>query len=139
MRIVLPSEIDIIGLIKLLLCRGQLPDKDDILVKDDLVKLKRCIYATQRSGLPPIVTHNMLDDGTDPILNHIRRIQLFNNRTDKVKVRSNLVPMPQKESTPTYLGYSTSCRTRGIFDTTLFCINYQLQTYYRAPFPLYKA
>eukprot|EP00112_Aurelia_sp_Birch-Aquarium-sp1_P018819 Seg455.5 transcript_id=Seg455.5/GoldUCD/mRNA.D3Y31 product=Glycogen protein_id=Seg455.5/GoldUCD/D3Y31 len=66
--------------------RGQLPDKDDILVKDDLVKLKRCIYATQRSGLPPIVTHNMLDDGTDPILNHIRRIQLFNNRTDKVKV-----------------------------------------------------
>ena len=66
--------------------RGKLPDKEEILVKDDLVKLKRCIYATQRSGLPPIVTHNMLDDGTDPILNHIRRTQLFNHRTDKVKV-----------------------------------------------------
>ena len=66
--------------------RGCLPDKEELLVKDDLVKLKRCIFATQRSGLPPIVTHNMLDDGTDPILNHIRRIQLFNNRTDKVKV-----------------------------------------------------
>ena len=71
--------------------RGCLPDKDELLVKDDLVKLKRCIYATQRSGLPPIVTHNMLDDGTDPILNHIRRIQLFNNRTDKVKVGSAVV------------------------------------------------
>ena len=55
-------------------------------MKDDLVKLKRSIFATQRAGQPPIVTHNMLDDGTDPILNHIRRIQLFNNRTDKVKV-----------------------------------------------------
>eukprot|EP00795_Rhopilema_esculentum_P003714 gene3714-14987_t len=66
--------------------RGRLPEKDELLVKDDLVKLKRCIFATQRAGLPPIVTHNMLDDGTDPILNHIRRIQLFNHRTDKVKV-----------------------------------------------------
>jgi len=66
--------------------KGCLPDKDQLLMKDDLVKLKRSIFATQRAGQPPIVTHNMLDDGTDPILNHIRRIQLFNNRTDKVKV-----------------------------------------------------
>ena len=37
--------------------------------------------------LPPIVTHNVIEDSTDPVLKHIRRIQLFNTREDRVKVR----------------------------------------------------
>jgi glycogen(starch) synthase len=28
----------------------------------------------------------MIDDSTDPVLSHIRRTQLFNNRSDRVKV-----------------------------------------------------
>ncbi|NXX40787.1 GYS2 protein, partial [Tricholaema leucomelas] len=39
-----------------------------------------------RHCLPPVTTHNMIDDGNDPILSTIRRIGLFNNRTDRVKV-----------------------------------------------------
>lgn len=40
----------------------------------------------QRHSLPPVTTHNMLDDSTDPILSNVRRIGLFNSRNDRVKV-----------------------------------------------------
>lgn len=41
---------------------------------------------SQRQSLPPVVTHNLVDDDKDEVLNHIRRVQLFNNRYDRVKV-----------------------------------------------------
>ncbi|RWS10387.1 putative glycogen [starch] synthase-like protein [Dinothrombium tinctorium] len=65
---------------------GKLPTGNDLLTPEDLVKLKRCIYSSQRSSLPPVCTHNMIDDSTDPVLSHIRRCQLFNNRSDRVKI-----------------------------------------------------
>lgn len=40
----------------------------------------------QRQSFPPVCTHNMLDDATDPILTTIRRIGLFNSSNDRVKV-----------------------------------------------------
>ena len=33
------------------------------------------------------MTHNVVDDGNDPVLSSFRRCQLFNNRHDRVKVR----------------------------------------------------
>ena len=48
--------------------------------------LHRCIYAAQKGGLPPICTHNVVSDQSDPVLCNIRRIQLFNSREDRVKV-----------------------------------------------------
>jgi hypothetical protein len=33
-----------------------------------------------------IVTHNLVDDANDPVLNAFRRCQLFNNSHDRVKV-----------------------------------------------------
>ena len=48
--------------------------------------------AVQRNSLPPICTHNVVDDGIDPILCGIRRCQLFNNRHDRVKVTHSLSP-----------------------------------------------
>ncbi|KAI1297650.1 Glycogen [starch] synthase [Halotydeus destructor] len=65
---------------------GKVPKAEDLLEAEDVVKLKRCIYATQRTGLPPICTHNIIDDHEDPVLNQFRRCQLFNNRHDRVKV-----------------------------------------------------
>ena len=41
----------------------------------------------QRPNLPPVVTHNVVDDSVDPVLQHIRRIHLFNQKEDRVKVR----------------------------------------------------
>ncbi|CAF3307004.1 unnamed protein product [Rotaria socialis] len=66
--------------------KGHLPKAEQILYSSDLIELKKCIYASQRSSLPPICTHNVCDDVNDPILNALRRCQLFNARTDRVKV-----------------------------------------------------
>lgn len=44
------------------------------------------LFSFQRTTLPPVCTHNVVDDGIDPILCSIRRCQLFNNRSDRVKV-----------------------------------------------------
>ncbi|KXS13287.1 glycosyltransferase family 3 protein [Gonapodya prolifera JEL478] len=59
---------------------------DDLLTSEDLVLLKRRIYALRRDNLPPIVTHNLAEDAKDPVLSQLRSCQLFNNRDDRVKV-----------------------------------------------------
>jgi glycogen(starch) synthase len=66
--------------------RGKVPEGQDLVKTSDIVKLKRCVYASQRSSLPPVITHNMVDDSSDPVLSHIRRTQLFNDRSDRVKI-----------------------------------------------------
>lgn len=69
-----------------LLLEGEMPDINSMLNREDFTMMKRAIYATQRRSLPPICTHNMLDDSNDQILKAIRRIGLFNSSTDRVKV-----------------------------------------------------
>uniref|UniRef100_A0A6Q2X7P3 Glycogen [starch] synthase n=1 Tax=Esox lucius TaxID=8010 RepID=A0A6Q2X7P3_ESOLU len=85
---------------------GQLPDVSKMLDKEDFTMMKRAIFATQRQCQPPICTHNMLEDSTDPILTCIRRIGLFNSSADRVKVifhpeflssTSPLLPMDYEE------------------------------------------
>ena len=66
--------------------RGQVPDPNELLSKNDLIRIKRCIYAQGAGSLPPITTHNIVDDNLDPIMNAFRRCQLFNNHHDRVKV-----------------------------------------------------
>uniref|UniRef100_A0A1L8E1X2 Glycogen [starch] synthase n=1 Tax=Nyssomyia neivai TaxID=330878 RepID=A0A1L8E1X2_9DIPT len=65
---------------------GRLPESTDILTKEDMVKIKRCLYALQRDGLPPITTHNVVDDWNDAVLTSIRRCNLFNTTSERVKV-----------------------------------------------------
>lgn len=65
---------------------NEVPSIDDLIKPADRVLLKRRIFALKRDGLPPIVTHNMSDDANDPILNHIRKVQLFNKPEDRVKI-----------------------------------------------------
>ena len=66
--------------------RGDVPDGNNLLTRDDLTKLKRCIFAAQSTHLPPITTHNVVDDHLDPVLSSFRRCQLFNSKSDRVKV-----------------------------------------------------
>ncbi|KAF9165118.1 hypothetical protein BGX20_000708, partial [Mortierella sp. AD010] len=56
------------------------------LTNEDQILLKRRTFALKRSTLPPIVTHNMADDGKDPVLNQLRRVGLFNHPSDRVKI-----------------------------------------------------
>lgn len=66
--------------------RGSMPSSDTLLDKKDEITLKRCMYALQRPNLPPVVTHNVVDDSVDPVLQYIRRIHLFNQKEDRVKI-----------------------------------------------------
>ncbi|XP_064360389.1 glycogen [starch] synthase, muscle isoform X1 [Dromaius novaehollandiae] len=65
---------------------GNLPDMNKMLDREDFTMMKRAIFATQRQSFPPVCTHNMLDDATDPILTTIRRVGLFNSSSDRVKI-----------------------------------------------------
>lgn len=66
--------------------RGRMPQGSDLLTQDDIYRLKRCIFATQRNNLPPICTHNVVQDNIDLVLCNLRRCCLFNDRHDRVKV-----------------------------------------------------
>lgn len=63
-----------------------IPTADDLISEEDQILLKRRIFALKRNSLPPVTTHNMADDPNDPILNQIRRVKLFNNAHDRVKI-----------------------------------------------------
>lgn len=68
--------------------RGEMPQTEDLLQKNEIVKLKRCLYAADSTAHcpPPITTHNVINDDKDPVLNAFRRCKLFNQRSDRVKV-----------------------------------------------------
>uniref|UniRef100_A0A915Q5T7 Glycogen [starch] synthase n=1 Tax=Setaria digitata TaxID=48799 RepID=A0A915Q5T7_9BILA len=66
--------------------KGRIPEMEDLLLPDERIQLKRCILSAKRDVLPPICTHNMLDDAGDPVLNAFRRTQLINQPYDRVKV-----------------------------------------------------
>ncbi|KAI9302956.1 glycogen synthase [Cunninghamella echinulata] len=61
-------------------------DPSKFLSDEDKVLLKRRVFALKRNTLPPIVTHNIVNDGEDPVLNQLRRLKLYNNSDDRVKV-----------------------------------------------------
>lgn len=66
--------------------RGKVLPPERILGAEDIVMLKRHMLALRRDLLPPVVTHNMVDSGGDPILMELRRLQLFNAPSDPVKI-----------------------------------------------------
>ena len=64
----------------------QMPEEKDLLAPADKILLRRRLFSMKRHSLPPVVTHNMVNDAEDPVLTQIRRCQLFNHSTDRVKV-----------------------------------------------------
>eukprot|EP01116_Phalansterium_solitarium_P002533 TRINITY_DN12602_c0_g1_i1.p1 TRINITY_DN12602_c0_g1~~TRINITY_DN12602_c0_g1_i1.p1 ORF type:complete len:643 (-),score=208.63 TRINITY_DN12602_c0_g1_i1:371-2299(-) len=66
--------------------KGELINPEELLSKEDLVRLKGRIFSMkQRNTLPPIVTHNLIDEN-DEVITLLRRHHLFNDRSDRVKV-----------------------------------------------------
>ncbi|KAM3718618.1 Glycogen [starch] synthase [Dirofilaria immitis] len=65
--------------------KGHILNKDELLLPTERIQLKRCIMATAKRELPPVCTHNMLDP-SDHVLSALRRTQLINNSSDRVKV-----------------------------------------------------
>ncbi|GAA5797159.1 glycogen synthase isoform 1 [Helicostylum pulchrum] len=65
--------------------RGGELNPADFLSSEDKVLLKRRVFALKNNSLPPIVTHNMVDDALDPIITQVRRLGLYNKPEDRVK------------------------------------------------------
>ncbi len=65
---------------------NKLPQLSDYV--DDYWKLRfrRTLQSWKSRKLPPIVTHNLVNDTDDPILMFLRSANLVNNKADKVKI-----------------------------------------------------
>jgi len=64
----------------------KLPDLDSMV--DDYWKLRyrRTLQSWKTNALPSVITHNLVNDQDDDILNFMRRAQLLNHRHDRVKM-----------------------------------------------------
>jgi len=66
---------------------GKSPQISDLLDEYDQLRLKRMTYAwKQNNKWPAVVTHSMMNDSSDLILNQIRSCQLLNQPDNPVKV-----------------------------------------------------
>jgi glycogen(starch) synthase len=65
---------------------GRLPGPQDFLTEDSRAWLRRAMHAWRTSRQPPIVTHDLMDDNHDPVLQHLRSRALFNAKDDPVKI-----------------------------------------------------
>jgi glycogen(starch) synthase len=65
---------------------NKLPQLNDFV--DDYWKLRfrRTLQSWKSKSLPPIVTHNLINDTDDPILMFLRSANMVNNAHDKVKI-----------------------------------------------------
>ncbi len=64
----------------------ELPDFKDFIDDEWVLRLRKTIQTWKSNDLPPVVTHNLVDDSKDQVLQMIRTCQLFNGHHDKVKI-----------------------------------------------------
>lgn len=65
---------------------GRAPTLDDLVDEYWRLRLRRTAATWRSNQLPIIVTHDLVDDSKDDLLNQLRACQLVNNAHDKVKV-----------------------------------------------------
>ena len=68
------------------LASGEKFDLNDLVPEYWKLRIRRAQHVWNRDWLPPIVTHDMVDDVNDEVLQKLRELELFNNAHDKVKV-----------------------------------------------------
>ena len=65
---------------------NEMPDLNNFVDEYWNLRLKKTLQSWRTEELPPVITHNLVDDTKDPILNFFRVSKLINNQSDKVKV-----------------------------------------------------
>ena len=65
---------------------GRVPAASEIIRDDDMYEIKSKVYGAEGRPLPPIVTHNLVNDAKDPVVCKLRECKLHNNWWDRVKV-----------------------------------------------------
>ena len=63
-----------------------MPDIKECVDNVSLLRLKRVLQTWKNEDLPSIVTHELIDEAKDEIMNMIKTCRLFNHKDDKVKV-----------------------------------------------------
>jgi glycogen(starch) synthase len=66
--------------------KPKLPPLNDFVDDYWKLRLRRTLQSWKTNSLPTVVTHNLVNDRRDEILNKIRECQLINNQHDKVKI-----------------------------------------------------
>jgi glycogen synthase len=64
----------------------KLPPLNDFVEDYWQLRYRRTLQSWKTHQLPPVVTHNLVNDGTDEILHFLRSANLVNNAHDRVKV-----------------------------------------------------
>jgi glycogen(starch) synthase len=65
---------------------GKIPDFNSLVEEYWLLRLRRTMHAWRRTFPPGIVTHDLVDDQKDELLNQLRVSQLWNQQDNPVKV-----------------------------------------------------
>ncbi len=68
------------------IARGQEPDLNTLADEYWKLRMRRGIQAWKRIMPPPIVTHDLIDDEKDEVLNQLRTCRLWNEEHDRVKI-----------------------------------------------------
>ena len=66
--------------------RGGTPDLNTLVDDYSKLRLRRLQQEWKRPSLPPVVTHDLVDPGADPVLDQLHRCRLHNGPEDPVKV-----------------------------------------------------
>ncbi|WP_226389290.1 glycosyltransferase [Penaeicola halotolerans] len=66
--------------------KPKVPDLNEMI--DDYWRLRhrRTVQSWKSDQLPAVVTHNLVDDQNDPVLNFLRKANLVNHKEDRVKI-----------------------------------------------------
>lgn len=64
----------------------QLPQLNNFVSDQMSLRLRRTLQTWKSYHLPPVITHNLHNDGKDEILNFLRSSQLLNGKDDPVKI-----------------------------------------------------
>ena len=64
----------------------KLPDLDNMVEDYWKLRYRRGLQSWKTSQLPAVITHNLVNDQDDDILNFVRRANLVNNQHDRVKI-----------------------------------------------------
>ena len=65
---------------------GKIPDLNSLVDEYWLLRLRRTMHTWKRELPPGIVTHDLVDDASDDLLNQLRGCRLWNQEHDRVKV-----------------------------------------------------
>ncbi len=65
---------------------GEIPDLNELVDEYWTLRLRRNLQAWKTNRLPPVITHQLMHEDQDAILNQIRNCQLLNKHDDKVKI-----------------------------------------------------